>query len=96
VGASEKLSDEEIKTNLIHALEANPVTANADIDVDVKNHEVTLRGVAPNRLVKRAADIVAWAFPGVKDLNNTIEIQSRRTRQGTSGQVTRETVKTGR
>jgi hypothetical protein len=37
--------------------------------------------------------IVAWDFPGVKDVNNTIEIQSRRNRRGTHGQANRETLK---
>jgi osmotically-inducible protein OsmY len=91
-----QLSDEEIVANLSQVLEFNPVTVSADIEVDAKNHEVTLRGVAPNRLVKRAADMVAWDIPGVKDVHNTIEIESRRTKRGTRGQVNRETIRTDR
>jgi osmotically-inducible protein OsmY len=77
----EELSDEELSTALSQAFETHPATAYAGLEIEVKNHDVTLRGLAPNRHVKRAAEAIAWSFPDARNVHNTIEIRSRRARK---------------
>jgi osmotically-inducible protein OsmY len=77
----EELSDEELSAALSQAFEIHPATACADLEIEVKNHNVTLRGLASNRHVKRAAEAIAWSFPDARNVHNTIEIRSRRARK---------------
>jgi hypothetical protein len=73
----EQLSDQEIENLLDDALDLDPLTCNADVQVQCQSHVVTLTGTVVNRLVKIAAGNDAWIIPGVRDVSNNIQIKTR-------------------
>lgn len=76
------LSDDDIQRELNHRLDHTPITAEANVEAQVKNKEVNLVGTAPNRHVKRIAEGLAWGTPGVINVNNNIELHRRPTTGG--------------
>lgn len=89
-------TDEEITEMIYDALDADPmVPYDADIDVDVKDGEVTLTGTVPNKRVKYAAGDDAWWVPGVVDVNNNLQIAPRR-RARSAPPESEETAERGR
>jgi BON domain len=73
----EQLGDREIENLIDDILDADPLTCNADIQVQCQGHVVTLSGTVVGRLSKIAAGNDAWSIPGVRDVNNNIDIKSR-------------------
>jgi osmotically-inducible protein OsmY len=71
------LGDEELAAALSEAFETHSATMYAEIDIDVRDQIVALSGKAPNRFAKRAAELLAWSFPGVRDVDDRIEVRSR-------------------
>ena len=71
------LSDDQIADNVDHMLDNNPVTAHADIHAEVKEGTVILDGTVRTATAKRTAEHIVWPLPGVRDVQNRIEIKSR-------------------
>jgi len=87
-----ELTDQQIENLLYDALDDDPMVPDtADIGVSVKDHVVTLSGTVRNKNLKRHLDAMAWAAPGVRDVNNTIQVKGRRPQGSTSGQTQKET-----
>ena len=55
-------------------LEADGVDA-SDIEVEVKDGEVTLKGTVEERWMKRLAEDIAEVVPGVHDVHNQIRVK---------------------
>ena len=69
-----KRSDESIKEQVCHALEQHPRIDATEVEVDVKEGVVTLRGNIHDRSAKRlAGDVIDW-LPGVTDVHNNLTI----------------------
>lgn len=78
-------TDDEIEKEVYDRLDNEwQIPDNADIHVDVKEGIVTLTGTVRNRNAKMASWNCVWQVPGVEDVHNNINIQSRR-RQNSSG-----------
>ncbi|HZU11916.1 MAG TPA: BON domain-containing protein [Chloroflexota bacterium] len=75
------LSDQQIEQQISDALDSHPVTANADIDVAVQDHAVTLTGRVKGRQAKMLAEDIAWNSPGVDDVHNQVQVTGRRAAQ---------------
>jgi osmotically-inducible protein OsmY len=65
-----KSKDEQIKKAVVDILFWDSRVDASDIDVEVKDGVVTLRGTVPSYAVKEAALFDAWKIPGVKKVNN--------------------------
>jgi osmotically-inducible protein OsmY len=68
-------SDERIREEVHERLTADPRVDASDIDVEVKNGEVFLRGRVDERRDKRAAEEAIEDIPGVKDVKNEIRVE---------------------
>lgn len=67
-------SDERIKAQVLEALSRNPKLTNSEIDVEVKNGVVTLRGdTQSNEEFKEASDSI-HNLTGVKFVKNLLSI----------------------
>jgi len=72
-------SDEEIRNELYDVLDDDPqIPYDADIDVEVNDGIVTLKGQVRSRYIKMAAGNAAWMTPGVEDVNNNLKVTGRR------------------
>lgn len=89
------LTDAQVQSLIYDTLDNDPmVPHNANVDVAVNNGTVTLSGEVRGRQVKRHLGQIAWAAPGVRDVNNEITIRGRQQSgaggrgagSGTSGQ----------
>jgi hypothetical protein len=67
-------SDERIKDSVCEALTDDSYIDASGIDVEVKNGEVTLSGMVPDRQTKRAAEDLVENLSGVKDVTNQLKI----------------------
>jgi hypothetical protein len=76
---SDQLGDREVESLVDEVLSMDPLSCNADIQVQCQGHVITLTGTVASRLTKIAAGNDAWMVPGVRDVNNNIEIKSRST-----------------
>lgn len=72
-----QLSDEEIKQEVCRRLSQNGQVDASDIEVDVTNQQVTLKGTVDNRQQKRLAEDIAESVPGVDDVHNQIKINKQ-------------------
>ena len=78
-------NDQEIEDFIYDALELLP--GSGEVDVRCEGGRVTLTGTVHYKRLKRDVGEVAWAIPGVNDVNNTITITARRrSRAGTQGE----------
>jgi len=77
-------SDERIREDINDRLMADDRIDASDIDVKVKNGEVTLSGAVDDRYTKRLAEDVAESVMGVNDVMNQIRVGSRSDQQGSS------------
>lgn len=69
-----KRSDESIKETICHALEQHPRVDASEIEVEVQNGVVTLKGSIHDRAAKRrVSDLVDW-LPGVEDVHNNLVV----------------------
>jgi len=71
-------SDERIREDISDQLMANDWLDASDIEVTVKNGDVTLTGTVDNRTAKRLAEDIAEHAAGVQDVMNQIRVQSSR------------------
>jgi|GEM_PF-2930815 len=67
-------SDDRIKEDVSDALERNPEIDASEIELDVKDGVVTMRGHVENRRTKRLAEDVIENMYGVKDVRNELTV----------------------
>lgn len=80
-----KRSDERLREEVSDRLMADDQIDASDVEVQVRNGEVTLTGTVPDRWSKRSAEDCAEQVMGVRDVMNQIRVQ------GTSGSGSSET-----
>jgi osmotically-inducible protein OsmY len=67
-------SDREMKSALVHRLNENPYTDDAEIRVDVDHRVIVLGGEVETPIAKRVAGDDAWDTPGVIDVSNQLVV----------------------
>lgn len=70
------VNDHEVEEFIYDALDLLPGTA--DVEVRSENGRVTLTGVVQHKRTKRDIGEIAWALPGLQDVQNNVSITSRR------------------
>ncbi|HEX6568409.1 MAG TPA: BON domain-containing protein [Acidimicrobiales bacterium] len=70
-------SDREMKSALVHRLNENLYTQDAQIRVEVTNRVVLLHGDVASPIVKRVAAEDALDVPGVLDVSNQLTVAGR-------------------
>jgi osmotically-inducible protein OsmY len=78
-------SDDRIREDINERLTDHPDIDASEIDVQVKNGEVTLTGAVDERYVKRLAEDVAENVTGVREVHNQLRVQSQFSNQEQSG-----------
>jgi osmotically-inducible protein OsmY len=78
VPAEELPSDREMKSTLVHRLNENLYTEDAEIKVDVDHRVIVLGGEVTTPLAKRVAGEDAWDVPGVVDVSNQLVVAGSR------------------
>jgi osmotically-inducible protein OsmY len=78
-------TDERIKEDVHERLTDDATVDASEIEVDVKNGEVFLKGTVKNRQEKRRAEDIIENISGVKNVENRIKVQSDN-QTGNSGQ----------
>ncbi|MGZ3744679.1 MAG: BON domain-containing protein [Pseudobdellovibrionaceae bacterium] len=68
-------SDERIKEEICEILTRDPNVDASDIEIEVKEGEVTLSGFVPDRKMKHSAEDLIEKCMGVKDIINNLRIQ---------------------
>ncbi|HUQ04121.1 MAG TPA: BON domain-containing protein [Kofleriaceae bacterium] len=80
-------SDERIREEVCDALSDDDHVDASNIEIQVKNGEVTLSGTVPDRRSKRMAEDCIEHVRGVKDVTNNIRVQDKQQEMsGQSGQ----------
>jgi BON domain len=69
-------SEQDVEEFIYDALELLPGAG--DIEVRCEGGRVSLSGSVPHKRIKRDAGEIAWAIPGIADINNTVTITARR------------------
>jgi hypothetical protein len=69
-------NDQEVEDFIFDALDLLPGAT--DVEVRCETGRVTLSGGVQHKRVKRDAGEIAWAIPGVNDVQNNVTIASRR------------------
>jgi osmotically-inducible protein OsmY len=80
--AALRLTDPEIRGLLLDHLREDPFTRREAIHVTVEDSVVTLTGSVTSSMARRAADDDAWSTPGVRDVNNHLQVTLRPTHDG--------------
>ena len=70
------VNDHEVEEFIYDALDLLPGTT--DVEVRSENGRVTLTGVVQHKRTKRDIGEIAWALPGLQDVQNNVSITSRR------------------
>jgi BON domain len=70
-----KRSDERITEDINEELTQDPELDASDVNIEVRNGEVVLKGTVPDRESKRRAEEIAESCSGVKDVMNQIRIK---------------------
>lgn len=87
-------SDERIREDVCECLTYHPNVDASEIDVIVKDGEVTLAGTVHDRGSKRLAEDIVEDVRGVKDVHNQLRVV-RQNVQATTGQTVQSTSTTG-
>ena len=69
-------NDHEVEDFIYDALDVLPGTA--DVEVRCENGRAVLTGVVQHKRTKRDIGEIAWAIPGLQDVQNNVSITSRR------------------
>ena len=69
-------NDQEVEDFIYDALELLPGAA--DVEVRCEGGRVTLTGSVQHKRVKRDVGEIAWAIPGLTDVQNNVTVASRR------------------
>jgi osmotically-inducible protein OsmY len=72
-----KRSDERIREEISDCLMAHPEIDASQIDVEVNDGEVVLRGNVEERHIKHELEDLAEGILGVRDVNNQVRVRSR-------------------
>lgn len=78
-------SDERIREDIVDRLTDDHRVDASDIDVQVRNGEVTLSGDVHDRRMRRAAEECIEDLPGVRDVHNNLRVGSSRGELGSPG-----------
>jgi hypothetical protein len=70
------INDQDVEELLYDAIELMPGAG--EIEVRSEGGRVSLTGSVPNKRVKRDVGELAWAIPGINDVNNVLNISTRR------------------
>ncbi len=70
-------SDERIREDVCDEIADDGEIDARDIDIEVKDGEVTLTGTVPERYMKHRAEDIADSCPGVRDVHNGLRVQKR-------------------
>lgn len=70
-------SDDRIREDVCDCLTDDPMLDAGEIEVQVKNGEVTLSGTVSDRLAKRHAEDMIERVSGVRDVQNNIRVKER-------------------
>ena len=79
-------TDERIKEDVNERLTDESMVDASEIEVDVRNGEVFLKGTVNSRQEKRRAEDVVENISGVKNVENHIKVQQAGFKSGNSGQ----------
>jgi hypothetical protein len=74
-------SEQDVEELLYDAIEMMMPNA-GEVEVRCESGRLSLTGAVPNKRVKHDIGELAWAVPGINDVNNTLNIQSRRRARG--------------
>jgi osmotically-inducible protein OsmY len=86
-----KRSDERIREDICEVLTRDPQVDASDIDIEVKEGEVTLTGFVPERKMKHQAEDVVEKCMGVKDVTNNLRVRKEEGRsESREGRESRE------
>jgi hypothetical protein len=77
------VNDQEAEDFLYDALELLPGAA--DVEIRCEGGRATLTGSVQHKRVKRDVGEIAWAIPGLNDVQNNVTIASRRRTRPASG-----------
>jgi osmotically-inducible protein OsmY len=69
-------SDDRIREDINERLTDHPDIDASDIEVQVKNGEVTLTGAVDARYTKRLAEDISESVSGVREVHNQLRIQT--------------------
>ena len=69
-------NDAEVEEFIYDALDLLPGAA--DVELRCESGRVTIAGSVPHKRIKRDVGELAWAIPGVHDVQNNVSITSRR------------------
>jgi osmotically-inducible protein OsmY len=83
-------TDERIKEDVHERLTDDGMIDASEIEVDVKNGEVFLKGTVKNRQEKRRAEDIIENISGVKNVENHIKVQQEGSTSGNSGQSSQQ------
>lgn len=67
-------TDNQIQTNVVHALEANSALKDSLITVAIAQGEVTLSGTVPNESCRELAEQIVKYMPGVTKVDNNLRV----------------------
>jgi len=70
-------SDDRIREDVCDCLTDDPMLDAGEIEVEVRNGEVTLSGTVSDRLAKRHAEDMIERVSGVRDVQNNIRVKER-------------------
>ena len=87
-------NDHEVEDFIYDALDLLPGTA--DVEVRCENGRATLTGVVQHKRTKRDIGEIAWAIPGLQDVQNNVSIASRRGRARAAGRDAEPTAASAR
>lgn len=76
-------SDDRIREDVCDCLTDDPLLDAGEIEVQVKDGEVTLSGTVSDRLAKRHAEDMIDRVIGVRDVQNNIRVKERDTSKAT-------------
>jgi hypothetical protein len=82
-----KRADERIKEDVNERLTHDPHIDASEVEVEVKNGEVTLTGTVDSRQNKRRAEDVIENVSGVSEIHNQLRVQSRQEATGGGAQA---------
>lgn len=76
-------NDTEVEEFIYDALDLLPGAA--DVEIRCENGRVTLTGTVQHKRTKRDVGEIAWAIPGLHDVQNNVSITSRRRARTAAG-----------
>ncbi|MEN6463854.1 MAG: BON domain-containing protein [Syntrophaceae bacterium] len=78
VAMGQAASDDAIKAQINKGIQANPALSIGNVNVDVKNGDVTLSGKVANKQSERQIVDIAQKTPGVKSVKSNLEVYQQR------------------